>query len=1244
MEHLKTVLVANRGEIACRLIKAAKKLNIRTIAIYTEPDCASHHVLAADEACLLDGESRSAYLDGDQIISIAKSHGAQAIIPGYGFLSENTGFARSIAAAGLVFVGPSPEAIECFGLKHTARGLATNAGVPVVPGSQGLLETEEAAVSAATSIGFPVMLKATAGGGGMGLLICADEAEVRKNYQTVQSRGASLFKNSGVFVERYYPDSHHIEVQVFGNGLGKAISIGERECSIQRRHQKVVEECPSPFVSMKLPEIRAKLTSSAVRLAESIKYGSAGTVEYLVDDETGDFFFLEMNTRLQVEHGITEMCYDVDLVELMYRQAERELGGKGGLDVAELEALQERCLEPNGHAIEVRVYAENPARNYTPSPGLLQQVSWHESKGTRVDTWIRAGFTVSPEYDPLLAKIIHHAPTRDEAISGMEIVLQRSVISGPPINMDFLLAIIQNATFKQGTTITKFLDSFHYVPPAVDIISGGSYTLIQDFPGRPTVGHGFGHAGPMDPIAFRSANILVGNAVGTEGLEITLTGPDLAFLGDAVVALCGPTVPVHLDGKEVPLWSRIHIKAGQRLTIGKMASHCRAYLAIYGGFLNVAEWFGSKSTNPMVNVGGYQGRPLRAGDFLRIVDSSELPAEKSLTIPKHMVPKYTTEWDVQVMAGPYETGYLSPEDIDMFYSTNWQVSHNAARGGIRLIGPRPRFARHDGGEGGAHPSNVIEYGYPLGGLNWTGDEPVIFPVDCPDFGGFICSLTVIKGDMWKVGQLRSGDQVKFRRVNLESALECRRRNEDFLDKLAASVESGSWGDAVAFDSTTLGEEATEPGLDLVKCIGATSSSPMVSYRAGGDDFMLVDYGDGRADLNHKCRATALKRCLETAPGPASLDMAQGGAVFNTVGCGNALAIFYDGMKLSQNDLVNKLVEFESSLGDMRSAKFPNRRFRLPVTFRHKKLEDAMERYMANQRSLASYLPDPLKFTAENNGMTLDELKQMFLTLESVVIGVGFFMALPQSLPTDPRHRLRTPKMNPSRTYTPEGTFSWGGTCIAIYPVDCPGGYMPTGMTIPGVDVFGYKAGFSQEKPWMFQDMDTLSYYEVTEEEYDDKMAQFRSGSYQFEMEESVFDMAAHNQLLDEVAAEAKELHDQRAVAQNRMTLREKELLEQWIEQRKAGETSTDAIQALLDDPTIEAIESPVNANVWKVLIEEGETLKAGQVTTILEAMKMEINVLAEESVAGATVVKMLIKPGDGVESGKPLILVRKGSE
>lgn len=271
----------------------------------------------------------------------------------------------------MVWVGPAPDSIESFGIKHTARELADKAGVPIVPGSRGLIKSEGDAVKQADQLGFPVMLKATAGGGGMGLSTCQDVQEVKDAFQTVKSRGETLFKNDGIFMERFYPYSHHIEVQVFGNGKGDAIHFGERECSIQRRHQKVIEECPSPFVE-RHPRLRQKLCAAAVRLAQSIGYASAGTIEYLVDDKTADFFFLEMNTRLQVEHGITELCYGVDLVQLMLEQADAQLSGKGGVEVEKLNLLQPN--KPKGAAIEARVYAENPARDYAPSPGTLQIV------------------------------------------------------------------------------------------------------------------------------------------------------------------------------------------------------------------------------------------------------------------------------------------------------------------------------------------------------------------------------------------------------------------------------------------------------------------------------------------------------------------------------------------------------------------------------------------------------------------------------------------------------------------------------------------------------------------------------------------------------------------------------------------------------------------------------------------------------------------------------------------------------
>jgi urea carboxylase len=637
-------------------------------------------------------------------------------------------------------------------------------------------------------IGFPVMLKATGGGGGMGLITCNNVNEVRDGFQMVQSRGKTLFKNPSVFIEAFYPASHHIEVQVFGNGQGQAISFFERECIIQRRHQKVVEECPSPFVE-KHPELRQKLGDAAVRLAESIRYGSAGTIEYLVDDKSADFFFLEMNTRLQVEHGITELCYDVDLVELMLKQADAQLAGKGGLDGEWLKKMQPS--KPSGAAIEVRIYAENPLKEYAPSPGLLQKVEWKKVPGSRIDTWVFTGSCITPNYDPLIAKDMVHSNTRPGAIAGMKTQLEDSSICGPPTTLEFLSEIMGDERFKKGDTMTSFLKDFKYAPHTIDVISPGAYTLIQDLPARPSVGKGIPHSGPMDPLAFQLANMLVGNPRGKEGLEITLSGPELRFVGSAIVALCGAPMEASLDGQEFPMWTTVKIEAGQRLNIGKTTGGgCRSYLAVYGGFPTVADYFGSKSTSPLVAIGGYQGRALAPGDLLQIV--SELPESvESISLPETLRPTYTNHWEIRAMVGPHDEGYFLPEDIEMIYSTKWKVSHNASRSGIRLVGPVPKWARKDGGEGGAHPSNLIEYGYPLGTLNWTGDDPCIFPVDAPNFGGFVSSTTVVRAEWWNLGQLRAGDTLQYMRVGLEDALKCRRDLNGFLDAVEGSIKAGN---------------------------------------------------------------------------------------------------------------------------------------------------------------------------------------------------------------------------------------------------------------------------------------------------------------------------------------------------------------------------------------------------------------------------------------------------------------------
>ncbi|OGE50922.1 hypothetical protein PENARI_c015G08798 [Penicillium arizonense] len=1201
MEKLNTLLIANRGEIAVRIIKTAKELGVRTISIYTAADATSQHVRAADEAVLLPGDDSTAYINGNEIIEIARAHQVDAIIPGYGFLSENVEFAQAVANAGMVFVGPKPEAIEAFGLKHRAREIAVAAGVPIVPGTQGLLVTEDEAVDAANELGYPVMLKATGGGGGMGLMICKSVEEVRESLTQVRSRGETLFKNAGVFMERYYPESHHIEVQVFGNGLGDAIHIGERECSIQRRHQKVVEECPSPFVETH-PGLRERLTSAAVALTKSIRYGSAGTVEYLVDDTSGDFFFLEMNTRLQVEHGITELCYGLDIVKLMLQQADRELRDLGGLDKGYLESLQPD--KPSGCAIETRIYAENPARNYAPSPGLLQHVEWREMSGTRIDTWVVTGTRISTYYDPMIAKVMVHDSNRTAAIEKLGDVLSQSTICGPPTNLDFLHAIINSSKFRTGHTLTNFLADFEFTPVAIDVVS---------------------------PVA----NILAGNPSNTEGLEITLKGPELRFLSHACISVCGAPMEMSLDGTDVPMWTRLYVKAGQTLSIGKLngSGGCRAYLAVRGGFPAVAPYFGSKSTSPLLGIGGYQGRALAPGDMLAISKLDGIEAEPEISLPAHLRPIYSRHWDIDAMVGPYDEGYIVSEDIDMIYKTVWDVSHNATRGGIRLVGPSPRWAREDGGEGGQHPSNVIEYG------------PCIFPVDAPDLGGFISSTTIVKASLWRMGQLKSGDTIQYRRVSLKDALRARVELEQFLESVSAVVAGQcDFDTVVAISNSTLPESTVSGnwGKALIYCTELGESGIPMSFRQGGDEFLLVEFGDGKFNLNHRCRVTALDQALKKSQ---ESDEVLRRAVYKTTGCCNSLLIHYDGLKFSQDNLVKLLVSLQKTIGDLSNSNVPSRKFRLPICFESPAQQEAVQRYMETQRPHAPFLPNNMDFVANINGITYDELVEIFLSVEFMAICVGFFCGDTICLPVDPRYRLTCPKQNPSRVYTPEGSVSWGGSCMNIYPVDSPGGYQMTGQTIPCFDQLGVKPDFSPSQPGLFRDFDQITFYRVEKEELESDLARFRSGCYKFQYEDVIFDMSAHNRLLQQTRDEVAAFKSRQATSQVKMLALEKESMDRWMAEKAQNHVLPDEIELLKEDPEIVTLYAPLDANVWKVNVSDGNVISSTKVVAILEAMKMEVSVSYNGDKKDGIdqsfrIEKVLVQPGDTVRAGDALAFLR----
>lgn len=435
----KKILIANRGEIACRVIRSARAMGIATVAVYSDADAAALHVEMADEAVHIGPPPASeSYLVADKIIAACKATGAEAVHPGYGFLSERASFVEALSAAGIAFIGPPAGAIAAMGDKIESKRRAVAAGVSVVPGFVGEIDDVDHAARIAGDIGYPVMMKASAGGGGKGMRLAWDEGQLREGYESVKREALSSFGDDRLFIEKFVEQPRHIEIQVIGDQQGNIIYLGERDCSIQRRHQKVVEEAPSPFVT---PEMRRAMGEQAVALARNVGYFSAGTVEFIAGADRS-FYFLEMNTRLQVEHPVTECVTGLDLVELMIRVAAGE----------EL-PLTQADVTLSGHAIETRVYAEDPYRGFLPSIGRLS-VCMPPETGARIDTGVREGAEISMFYDPMIAKLITHAPTRAEAIQAHAEALDRYVIRGISHNIDFLSAIMAHPRFQAGETVT----------------------------------------------------------------------------------------------------------------------------------------------------------------------------------------------------------------------------------------------------------------------------------------------------------------------------------------------------------------------------------------------------------------------------------------------------------------------------------------------------------------------------------------------------------------------------------------------------------------------------------------------------------------------------------------------------------------------------------------------------------------------------------------------------------------------
>jgi len=1199
------VLIANRGAIACRIIRTLKKMGVRSVAVYSEADAHSLHVQMADEAvCIGTAAAVDSYLRGEHILEVALSTGAQAIHPGYGFLSENAGFAEQCAAAGVTFIGPTPDQMRRFGLKHTAREIAEQNGVPLLPGS-GLLGDVGHAHAEASRIGYPVMIKSTAGGGGIGMRLCWSADELNEAFQSVERLARANFKDAGIYLEKYVEHARHIEVQLFGDGKGGVIALGERDCSVQRRNQKVIEETPAPNIT---PEVRKHLLDTAVRLGKAVGYQSAGTVEFVFDALSGEFYFLEVNTRLQVEHGVTEEVTGVDLVEWMVLQA-----------AGELPALESIEIKPEGSSIQVRLYAEDPNKNFQPSSGVLSGVEF--SANARNETWVERGSEVPPYYDPMIAKIIVKAMNREAALEKMSAVLAETRVDGIETNLDYLRQIVVDHVFSEGRQTTRYLNAFDYHPHTIDVLEPGVQSSIQDHPGR--LGYwniGVPPSGPMDALAFRLSNQLVGNVAEAAGLELTVSGPTLKFNKDTVIALTGAAMKAELDGEPLAFWSSHAVKAGSLLHLGAVqGGGCRTYLAVAGGF-DVPDYLGSKSTFTLGQFGGHGGRTLRVGDVLHLGVPTESYVARAL--PSDLLPSYSKQWEIGVLYGPHGApDFFTPADIETFFATDWEVHYNSSRTGVRLIGPKPEWARQDGGEAGLHPSNIHDNAYAIGAVDFTGDMPVILGPDGPSLGGFVCPVTIVHAELWKMGQLRPGDTVRFRFMSLEQANHLERLQDATIAQLKLPKKQ---------DSYPAAQKMSSP---IVHTISAKGEQMQVVYRQSGDRNLLIEYGPLVLDLNLRFRVHALMEWVQATVTDGKLP----GILDLTPGI-RSLQIHFDSRELARDALVKMLIKAEKKLPPIEDMRVPTRIVHLPLSWDDPSTKLAIEKYMQSVRKDAPWCPSNIEFIRRINGIEdIETVKNIVFEASYMVMGLGdVYLGAPVATPLDPRHRLVTTKYNPARTWTPENAVGIGGAYMCVYGMEGPGGYQFVGRTIQMWNRYKQTRDFKEGKPWLLRFFDQIRFYPVSEQELLKMREDFVAGRFQLKVEESTFSLKDYNQYLQDNDKEISAFRDtQRAAFAAEREMWKANGQAEYANDSNVAEAGADSELDL--PPGSRAVAAHVAGNVWAIPAPVGSKVKAGDTLVVIESMKMEIAVIAP---CDGEIIQLNCRTGGQVAAGQDLLVIQ----
>lgn len=769
----------------------------------------------------------------------------------------------------------------------------------------------------------------------------------------------------------------------------------------------------------------------------------------------------------------------------------------------------------------------------------------------------------------------------------------------------------------------KMPDTNINIAHTIDVLDPPSIqTTIQDFPGR--LGYwniGVPPSGPMDSLAFRLANRLVDNMEGQAAMEITFGGPTLRINCDSVIAVTGAPIQVSLDGKPLAQWQSHQVKAGALLKFGDIMKYgCRAYLAVQGGF-QVADYLGSKSTFMLGQFGGHEGRTLRPGDVLHIVAAKN---HTPRSLAKELIPEYTNNWEIGVLYGPHGApDFFTDGDVSNFFASDWKVSHNSDRTGVRLIGPKPKWARTDGGEAGLHPSNIHDVAYSIGAVDFTGDLPVILGPDGPSLGGFVCLATLAHAELWKMGQLRPGDNVRFHQI---SAAE------------AQALEISQ--DAIIQDFRLLkmppAAAVTGIASPILHTIPESAQQTRVLYRQGGDKNLLVEYGPLVLDFNLRFRIHALMVWLQQAIDAGRLK----GIVDMTPGI-RSLHIHFDSKLLPRDTLLESLISAEKELPAIEEMEVPTRIVHLPLSWNDPSVQLAMKKYMQSVRKDAPWNPDNIEFIRRINGLdSIEDVKRIVFEASYLIMGLGdVYLGAPLGAPLDPRHRLVTTKYNPARTWTPENAVGIGGAYMCVYGMESPGGYQLVGRTVQMWNSHNQTKDFKDGKPWLLRFFDQVRFYPVTEDELIQMRKDFVSGNFSLRVEESNFSLKQYNNFLKEnaTAIDAFKTKQKAAYVAER---------ERWNAGGQANyatseNTQDDAITppSQVDLPAgTQAVSTQVTGMVWKLLVKEGQHVAAGSPAVVVESMKMEFTV--EVPVSG-TVRQVFCREGGRVSAGQILLVIQK---